>query len=137
MALGLEDVSDTKRRREGSASPSSDMSMMRIAIAGTGGLARLIAHYIDEETSHHVMFLSRQVRLHTCASSSFAVQGSAIERHSTIASRSARSGRSRLDGAVDSTPKESHLTHRDIVDVAAGTTSTYGWRIPGLRSGLH
>nr|OQO29496.1 hypothetical protein B0A51_03024 [Rachicladosporium sp. CCFEE 5018] len=35
------------------------MSMMRIAVAGTGGLARLIAHYIDDETSHHVMLLSR------------------------------------------------------------------------------
>ncbi|KAF2169871.1 hypothetical protein M409DRAFT_64855 [Zasmidium cellare ATCC 36951] len=32
---------------------------MRIAVAGTGGLARLIAHYIDEDTSHHVVFLSR------------------------------------------------------------------------------
>lgn len=36
--------------------------MMRIAIAGTGGLARLIAHFIDEETAHHVVFLSRTVR---------------------------------------------------------------------------
>lgn len=38
---------------------------MRIALAGTGGLARLIAHYINEETAHHVVFLSRTVRLHT------------------------------------------------------------------------
>ena len=39
------------------------MSMMRVAVAGTGGLARLIAHYIDEDTSHHVVFLSRTVRI--------------------------------------------------------------------------
>lgn len=38
------------------------MSMMRVAVAGTGGLARLIAHYIDEDTSHQVVFLSRTVR---------------------------------------------------------------------------
>ena len=37
--------------------------MMRVAIAGTCGLARLIAHYIDEDTSHHVVFLSRNVRM--------------------------------------------------------------------------
>ncbi|KAK5124712.1 hypothetical protein LTR85_001425 [Meristemomyces frigidus] len=36
------------------------MSMMRIAVAGTGGLARLIAHFIEEDTSHHVVFLSRE-----------------------------------------------------------------------------
>lgn len=38
------------------------MSTMRVAIAGTGGLAWLIAHYIREETSHIAMFLSRNVR---------------------------------------------------------------------------
>nr|POF08142.1 hypothetical protein CFP56_62722 [Quercus suber] len=38
---------------------ASDMSMMRIAVAGTGGLARMIAHYIDSTTGHHVVFLSR------------------------------------------------------------------------------
>ncbi|KAK3722397.1 hypothetical protein LTR37_002388 [Vermiconidia calcicola] len=59
MAVGLEDVWDTKGRRTNPESPSADMSMMRIAVAGTGGLARLIAHYIDEDTSHHVVFLSR------------------------------------------------------------------------------
>ena len=62
MAIGLEDVWDTKGRRTNSESPSADMPMMRIAVAGTGGLARLIAHYIDEDTSHHVVFLSRTVR---------------------------------------------------------------------------
>ena len=62
MSVGLGDVMDTKRGREGSSSPDSDMSMMRIAVAGTGGLARLMAHYIDEDTSHHVVFLSRTVR---------------------------------------------------------------------------
>ncbi|QIW94880.1 hypothetical protein AMS68_000398 [Peltaster fructicola] len=35
------------------------MSMMRIAVAGSGGLARLIAYYIDQETSHYVVLLSR------------------------------------------------------------------------------
>lgn len=63
MPLCLDDVEETKRRRENSASPNPDMSMMRVAVAGTGGLARLIAHFIDEDTSHHVIFLSRTVRL--------------------------------------------------------------------------
>ncbi|KAK4546911.1 hypothetical protein LTR36_001643 [Oleoguttula mirabilis] len=36
------------------------MSMMRIAVAGTGGLAQLIAHFIELDTSHHVVFLSRE-----------------------------------------------------------------------------
>ena len=62
MAIDLNDVSHTKRRQGDSVSPSPEMSMMRIAVAGTGGLARLIAHYIDEDTSHHVVFLSRTVR---------------------------------------------------------------------------
>lgn len=35
--------------------------MMRVAIAGTGGLARLIAHFIEQDTAHHVIFLSREV----------------------------------------------------------------------------
>ncbi|EME48725.1 hypothetical protein DOTSEDRAFT_19238 [Dothistroma septosporum NZE10] len=35
------------------------MSVMRIAVAGTGGLGRLIAHYIDADTSHHIVLLSR------------------------------------------------------------------------------
>ena len=38
------------------------MSMMRVAVAGTGGLARLIAHYIAEDTAHPVVFISRTVR---------------------------------------------------------------------------
>jgi hypothetical protein len=37
------------------------MSTMRIAVAGTGGLACLIAHFINEETSHSVVLLSRAV----------------------------------------------------------------------------
>lgn len=41
------------------------MPVMRIAVAGTGGLGCLIAHYITEETSHQVVLLSRTVRLHT------------------------------------------------------------------------
>lgn len=35
--------------------------MTRIAVAGTGGLARLIAHYIDGETAHQVLLISRTV----------------------------------------------------------------------------
>ncbi|KAF2716959.1 isoflavone reductase family protein [Polychaeton citri CBS 116435] len=35
------------------------MSMMRIALAGSGGLAERIAHCIQEETSHQVVILSR------------------------------------------------------------------------------
>lgn len=53
--------SDGESEHDSPSPPKSDMSMMRIAVAGTGGLARLIAHYIDEDTSHHVVFLSRQV----------------------------------------------------------------------------
>lgn len=34
---------------------------MRIAVAGTGGLACLIAHFISEETTHGVVLLSRAV----------------------------------------------------------------------------
>ena len=41
---------------------ASNVPRKRIAVAGTGGLARLIAHYIDENTSHHVVFLSRTVK---------------------------------------------------------------------------
>lgn len=37
------------------------MSTMRIAVAGTGGLACLIAHFISEETTHGVVMLSRAV----------------------------------------------------------------------------
>lgn len=37
------------------------MSTMRIAVAGTGGLACLIAHFISEETTHGVVLLSRAV----------------------------------------------------------------------------
>lgn len=37
------------------------MSTMRIAVAGTGGLACMIAHCISEETSHPVVLLSRAV----------------------------------------------------------------------------
>ncbi|KAK5170442.1 uncharacterized protein LTR77_005030 [Saxophila tyrrhenica] len=59
MAVGPEDVSHGKEVPGLFDLPSSDMSTMRIAIAGTGGLARLIAHYINQDTSHHVIFLSR------------------------------------------------------------------------------
>jgi hypothetical protein len=37
------------------------MSTMRVAVAGTGGLACLIAHSINEQTSHSVVLLSRAV----------------------------------------------------------------------------
>jgi hypothetical protein len=44
--------------------------MVRVAIAGTGGLARYIAHFIKDETSHTAVILSRSVRgrLHDCRS---------------------------------------------------------------------
>lgn len=57
-----EPVSVARGRSPSSSPTESDMSMMRVAVAGTGGLARLIAHYIDEDTSHQVVFLSRTVR---------------------------------------------------------------------------
>ena len=62
MATDPDGVSDAQRHQSGSGPPTSEMSMMRIAVAGTGGLARLIAHFIDHETSHHVVLLSRGVR---------------------------------------------------------------------------
>lgn len=62
MANGHVHVSDPTRHQEKSGSLASEMSMMRIAVAGTGGLARLIAHFIDQDTGHHVVFLSRTVR---------------------------------------------------------------------------
>jgi tetratricopeptide (TPR) repeat protein len=40
---------------------NSKMSTMRIAVAGTGGLACLIAHYINEETTYAFVLLSRAV----------------------------------------------------------------------------
>jgi len=38
-------------------------NMMRIAIAGSGGLARIFAHYLNA-TVHPFIILSRQVRIH-------------------------------------------------------------------------
>ncbi|EMC99005.1 hypothetical protein BAUCODRAFT_145992 [Baudoinia panamericana UAMH 10762] len=38
------------------------MSMMRVAVAGTCGLARLIAYFIQQDTGHQVVLLSRQER---------------------------------------------------------------------------
>ncbi|KAK7727529.1 hypothetical protein SLS57_003002 [Botryosphaeria dothidea] len=35
---------------------------MRIAVAGTSGLAQLIAHYVREETSHQLVLLSRRAQ---------------------------------------------------------------------------
>lgn len=37
------------------------MSMTRVAIAGTGGLAYLIANYVQSETSYPLILLSREV----------------------------------------------------------------------------
>lgn len=74
MAIGRDNVSDPNRYSKGTNATKSDMSMMRIAVAGTGGLALLIAHYITEDTSHHVVLLSRQVCLHqslACIASMF------------------------------------------------------------------
>lgn len=36
---------------------------MRVAIAGTGGLAWWIAHHIHEDTGHQLLWLSRSVSL--------------------------------------------------------------------------
>lgn len=36
-------------------------NIMRVAVAGTSGLAQLIAHYVREETSHQLVMLSRKV----------------------------------------------------------------------------
>jgi hypothetical protein len=41
------------------ASDTSSMSIMRIAVAGTGGLALIIAREIHEKTSHQLLILSR------------------------------------------------------------------------------
>lgn len=57
--MGSNKRPDPSRRK--AKHDTTDMSMMRIAVAGTGGLARLIAHYIEQDTSHHVVFLSRSV----------------------------------------------------------------------------
>ncbi|KAF7195505.1 hypothetical protein HII31_03099, partial [Pseudocercospora fuligena] len=54
------DLNEEKHNQQSRRS-SSIMSTMRIAIAGTGGLARLIAHYVGTETTHVVVFLSRSV----------------------------------------------------------------------------
>lgn len=56
-------VSEVDEREQESALSEQEMSMMRIAVAGTGGLARLIAHFIQQDTGHHVVLLSREVRL--------------------------------------------------------------------------
>lgn len=36
-------------------------AMIKVAIAGTNGLAQLLAHYIETTTSHQFVFLSRKV----------------------------------------------------------------------------
>lgn len=45
-----------------SDSSESSRSVMRIAIAGTGGLALIIANYILRNTSHPLLLLSRSVK---------------------------------------------------------------------------
>ena len=40
-------------------SPSSLAKMIRVAIAGTNGLAQYIANFIDTQTSHQFVVLSR------------------------------------------------------------------------------
>jgi len=70
--------------------------MMRIAVAGTGGLARLIAHYIDQETGHHVVFLSRGVRHPLLLIPSKDLEQS-VRRQSLAVSRQARCRPSVLD----------------------------------------
>jgi hypothetical protein len=39
-----------------------EQTMIKVAIAGTGGLAQYIAHYISTQTYHQFIILSRQVR---------------------------------------------------------------------------
>jgi hypothetical protein len=48
------------------ASPSKRDNMMRIAIAGSGGLAQIFAHFLNE-TVHQFVILSRIV----CVSNNF------------------------------------------------------------------
>ncbi|WPH02588.1 Hypothetical protein R9X50_00545300 [Acrodontium crateriforme] len=60
MAIDYSHASDSDSCEQLSGPTKQDMAMMRIAIAGTSGLARLIAHYINQQTSHHVVFLSRR-----------------------------------------------------------------------------
>jgi len=36
--------------------------MMKIAIAGTNGLAQFMAYYLSQVTSHNLVFLTRTVR---------------------------------------------------------------------------
>lgn len=59
--MARKSVSDGHKRGEVSTPSDSVMSMMRIAVAGTGGLARLIAHFVQQDTGHHVVLLSREV----------------------------------------------------------------------------
>jgi shikimate 5-dehydrogenase len=42
-------------------SDGDEIRIMKIAIAGTGGLARNIAHYLHYETQHQFIILSRAV----------------------------------------------------------------------------
>ncbi|KAK4896133.1 hypothetical protein LTR27_005990 [Elasticomyces elasticus] len=58
--MARESVSPIARNKSEPEHSKIDMSMMRIAVAGTGGLARLIAHFIQQDTGHHVVLLSRE-----------------------------------------------------------------------------
>ncbi|KAK4994833.1 hypothetical protein LTR66_005213 [Elasticomyces elasticus] len=69
MAFSRQDVSDP--RADADAYPKTNSkeiarsmpaATMRVAIAGTGGLACAIAHCVHEETSHQVVMLSRESR---------------------------------------------------------------------------
>jgi len=62
MVRGRHDVSDLEYHQLLQKSQSRAMPVMRIAVAGTGGLGCLIAHYLTEDTSHQVVLLSRTVR---------------------------------------------------------------------------
>lgn len=50
---------------ESESSTGVTPKMMRVAIAGTGGLALLMAHFVNEDTSHQLVILSRSVSLAT------------------------------------------------------------------------
>ncbi|KAK3673390.1 hypothetical protein LTR78_006623 [Recurvomyces mirabilis] len=62
MARDRRPILADHRSRQASGFAEHDMSgsMMRIAVAGTGGLARFIAHFVQQDTAHHVVLLSRE-----------------------------------------------------------------------------
>lgn len=56
-------IEDAQRGKLSSESFQSNMPTMRVAVAGTCGLALLIAQEIQESTTHQVIILSRIVSI--------------------------------------------------------------------------